>query len=107
VIFHLYFDETWSQEGREAFLQAVLHGLDQGDQAMRKGQVDALLEAYAQATGLIDRMVRIEEDQRVLQGRIVEIDKKGDLVIKPDKGRTAKAAGKKVKAIEYLDVARN
>lgn len=102
---HFHFDEAWSVEAQEAFLQDVLHDLDEADRCMRAGDRQTLLEVYRQATGLMGRKVRVELPERVLEGMVEGMNAKSDLSVKPDKGRAIRVSGKKVKSIEYLDVA--
>lgn len=102
---HFQFDESWDLEAQEAFLQDFLHAVDQADRHMRKEDCQALSAAYAEATGLIGRNVRVELNDRVLEGCVESINAKGELSVKPPKGRASRVSGKKVKSIEYLDVA--
>lgn len=107
VIFvaHFHFDETWSDMERESFLQELLHALDTADQQMRQDEHQVLISAYREATGLLDQPVRVQLEERVVEGTVIEINEKSDLLIKPLNGRSVRATGKKVKGIEYLDVA--
>lgn len=102
---HFRFDESWDLDAQEAFLQDFLHAVDQADESMRKEHCQALSAAYAQAIGLIGKNVRVELDDRVLEGCVESINEKGELSVKPPKGRASRVSGKKVKSIEYLDVA--
>jgi hypothetical protein len=107
VIVSVQFDfgETWSEDEQEAFLKECLSALDLADQKMRDGKHQACLDDYRIATNLINRKLKFSLVDREIEGHVQEITEQGDLIVKQDSGRKIRVFGKKIKAIQYLDVA--
>lgn len=105
VVAHFQFDQSWDDEAQEAFLQDFLHAVDTADSKMREDDCEAMVADYADATRLLNRSVRVVLEEKDLIGIVESINGKGELAVKPSKGRSSRISGKKVKLIEYLDVA--
>jgi hypothetical protein len=99
------FGEAWSEEEQEVFFKECLSALDLADQSMRDGKHQGCLDAYRTAANLIDRKLSFRLADREITGVVQEITEQGDLIVKQDSGRKIRVFGKKIKVIQYLDVA--
>ncbi len=107
IIFSAQFDfgEGWSIEEQEAFLQASISALDQMDRRIRESEDTEYLADYRRASNLMEQRLKISLPDREIEGIVQEITAHGDLIVKQNRGRAIRVPSKKIKTIQYLDVA--
>jgi BirA family biotin operon repressor/biotin-[acetyl-CoA-carboxylase] ligase len=86
-------DETGRQESRERLLVALLRALERHYACVRTGNFTPIVSGYRARLATLGQHVRVRIDSHLVEGRAIELDDDGSLVVLTARGRERLAYG--------------